>query len=383
MGFEEGNSVEVFKRVHEPCGSWFPGYLISVDGDCYIVRYYLLADPEGEPVIEKVHKEDVRPQPPSKRKKRWMVGDVAEVFDIQRWRFGKIVKVLKNNDLFVIRLFGSIQLKEFHESKLRIHQTWNKNKWSVMEKVAQNKEPTKESTENESKLSGSLSNSSPAEVIGEGSRLRKRDRKTHPKDKQKCLPARMISRSNTYYCLERACKDLRKCHRPLTRKLPLFRQVDDISSQKARADEKFKEGIIEMDAYTAKRATDWLCNSPKSLSTEESDQCSVASCSSNNFCDFPSHNCCKALEAISDNSDAESSSFPCSSVNISSTPYFEQKLEANIHELEFQAYKSTVRALYASGPLSWEQESLLTNLRLSLHISDEEHLLQLKHLLST
>jgi hypothetical protein len=54
----------------------------------------------------------------------------------------------------------------------------------------------------------------------------------------------------------------------------------------------------------------------------------------------------------------------------------------NIHELELQAYRSTVRALRAAGPLTWEQESLLTNLRLSLNISNEEHLLQLRHLLS-
>lgn len=54
-----------------------------------------------------------------------------------------------------------------------------------------------------------------------------------------------------------------------------------------------------------------------------------------------------------------------------------------VHELELEAYQSTMRALYASGPLTWEQESLLTNLRLSLNISNEEHLLQLRRLLSS
>ncbi|XP_037436559.1 uncharacterized protein LOC119303533 [Triticum dicoccoides] len=55
----------------------------------------------------------------------------------------------------------------------------------------------------------------------------------------------------------------------------------------------------------------------------------------------------------------------------------------DVHELELEAYRSTVRALHASGPLTWEQESLLTNLRLSLNISNEEHLLQLRRLLSS
>lgn len=52
------------------------------------------------------------------------------------------------------------------------------------------------------------------------------------------------------------------------------------------------------------------------------------------------------------------------------------------HCLELNAYRSTLVALYASGPLSWEQETLLTNLRLMLHISNEEHFLELKQLRS-
>lgn len=52
-----------------------------------------------------------------------------------------------------------------------------------------------------------------------------------------------------------------------------------------------------------------------------------------------------------------------------------------IHRLELHAYRHTMAALHASGPLSWENETMVTNLRLSLHISDDEHLIMLKHLL--
>ncbi|KAK3124610.1 hypothetical protein QOZ80_7BG0589230 [Eleusine coracana subsp. coracana] len=58
-------------------------------------------------------------------------------------------------------------------------------------------------------------------------------------------------------------------------------------------------------------------------------------------------------------------------------------LSMDLHDLELQAYQSTVRAFYASGPLTWEQESLLTNLRLSLNISNEENLLHLSYAVST
>lgn len=60
-----------------------------------------------------------------------------------------------------------------------------------------------------------------------------------------------------------------------------------------------------------------------------------------------------------------------------------ENLEAEIHRLELQAYRCTMEALHASGPLSWEQEALVTNLRLSLHISNDEHLMELKKLVST
>jgi hypothetical protein len=134
MKFKEGNLVEVLRRDHEPCGSWFPGSVVSARGNYCKIRYKSVSDNKGEPVMEKVREEDVRPQPPHKKRKRWMVGDVAEIFDFQCWREGKIAKVL-NNNLFVVRLFGSIQLKEFHESSIRIQQAWHNNNWSVIGKV--------------------------------------------------------------------------------------------------------------------------------------------------------------------------------------------------------------------------------------------------------
>lgn len=57
-------------------------------------------------------------------------------------------------------------------------------------------------------------------------------------------------------------------------------------------------------------------------------------------------------------------------------------LGSEIHQLELNAYRSTLVALYSSGPLNWEREALLTNLRLVLHITNDEHLRELKHLAS-
>lgn len=135
MKFKKGNLVEVLRREHDPYGSWFTGNIISADSDNYIVRYKLLVDHEAKRVAEKVRGMDVRPLPPSVNGKRWAVGDIAEVFDIRCWRVAKVVRVLNDSSRFVIKFFGSIQLKEFHASSLRTRQAWHDNKWIVMGKV--------------------------------------------------------------------------------------------------------------------------------------------------------------------------------------------------------------------------------------------------------
>ncbi|KAF5812695.1 putative ENT domain, Agenet-like domain, Agenet domain, plant type, ENT domain-like superfamily [Helianthus annuus] len=53
-----------------------------------------------------------------------------------------------------------------------------------------------------------------------------------------------------------------------------------------------------------------------------------------------------------------------------------------IHSLELHAYRYTMVSLHASGPLNWEKETMVTNLRISLHISNDEHLIMLKNLIS-
>lgn len=346
MKFKEGYPVEVIRRADESCGSWFPGSVISSDGNYYLVRYDSVTDEEGESVAEKVHKKNVRPRPPLRKGKRWVIGDVAEMFEIHCWRVGKIVKVLKNN-VFVVKLVGSIQLKEFHGYDIRIQQSWRENKWSISGKVAHNEEVTKYYHQKIGRIH-----------LEDGDRNVKIG-----------LCARKIRASHAY-------------QKPLKRNLPCSKLVLNFSSKIARADERFREQFCRMDSDSIKGSVERLDTFSKPIESEDSFRCSVGSCSSNSIADSPVFNCGKLANNTDGNSDAESSipSFP---VIKHFTAHFEQDLEADIHELEFRAYKSTVQALYASGPLSWEQETLLTNLRLSLHISDEEHLQQLRHLLST
>ncbi|KAL5561816.1 hypothetical protein UlMin_031563 [Ulmus minor] len=152
-------------------------------------------------------------------------------------------------------------------------------------------------------------------------------------------------------------------NRPLIRYHLVFRRFGSSNSP-----------LVEVNNQTK---PDEEINSSQHRSSEDSYQCSVASCSLNDIAD-----CMRGSSRNSSLSSGAESAFPSLSSKKNTLPFHGHKLEGDIHKLELQAYKSTVEALFVSGPLSWEQESLLTNLRLSLHISNEEHLVQLRQLLS-
>lgn len=168
------------------------------------------------------------------------------------------------------------------------------------------------------------------------------------------------------------------CHRPSTRNHPLFRQVGHSTPPQVDEERKTVNKSTDIDSKIEKGTKNRIHNSFQPQCTEDSYQCSIASCNLNPDVGCPTGSSDKLMEDSSNSSDAESI-FPA----LSSKKHLSgHKLKVDIHKLELEAYQSIVQAFHASGPLSWEQESLLTNLRLSLHISNEEHLLQLRHLLS-
>ncbi|KAM7254029.1 hypothetical protein ACFE04_031711 [Oxalis oulophora] len=317
MKYRKGDEVEVMRDSF-----WFPAKIVSVSSHGYVVKYSLYVDLDGKQAVEKrVTQGDViRPVPPRDKSRKWLAGEVAEVFNGCCWREGKVSKVLKNNR-YVIKLFRSILLKQFHESDLRIRKVWHHGNWLEIREVAQNK-PTYTSTQ------PTFDDSCP-KVKG---------RQKHLKNGH-CNP------------------NLR------------FPEQDISSSYIHPFKSSSKEQLISRRVKKRK-------SSPCAQGCD-SDQCSVASCSSNDFSVYLGGNSMSLFDRISDSSDAESS-FP-SAAKKNPTSY---GLQADVRRFELHAYKSTMQALYASGPLSWEQESLLTNLRLSLHISDDEHLLHLRRLMS-
>ena len=125
----------------------------------------------------------------------------------------------------------------------------------------------------------------------------------------------------------------------------------------------------------ASMAKSYLHSSSQAI---EDAECSVASCSVNDPCrlDNGGNGSGRRRRGAGCLPDDAMSACPCTSGD-------REEAAVDVHGLELEAYRSTMRALYASGPLTWEQEALLTNLRLSLNISNEEHLLQLRRLMSS
>lgn len=174
---------------------------------------------------------------------------------------------------------------------------------------------------------------------------------------------------------------------------PVLVKVDDVSYRREILGEKNMHASVKIisTGYNEMERTklnDVLgCSGVRNsaLNSSDSDSCSVGSCSvtdqnPNNF-SIPfrpkpwqeRHTVCSDAEShYSLGSERKSSSLPP-----------KEEVEVSIRKLELRAYRRTLEALYASGLLSWEQEALLTNLRIMLHISNDEHLMELKNLISS
>ena len=158
----------------------------------------------------------------------------------------------------------------------------------------------------------------------------------------------------------------------------------DLSGEKVHASFNIRRtGFPEVD-LKRKRSDDVGCSVAVNIDSDaaQSTASSVGSCSINSSNSYasPRHVTARPIEDL-DFANAESFCHLRYEEGNCLLPRKEE-LAAEIHRLELLAYRCTMEALHASGPLSWEQEELMTNLRLSLHISNDEHLLELRNLVS-
>lgn len=194
----------------------------------------------------------------------------------------------------------------------------------------------------------------------------------------------------------RAIENEGRCYRARTRNTPTpLKQVQGVSFPRDVPAEECvptsvnnrKTEISDMDMERRKQTAAVGCSFGENIESNRADSvtCSVGSCSitSRNSYRLQFPVSAGPFEDIDSScSDAES---VCQMgyVEGNCSPPTQEELAEEIHRLELHAYRCTIEALHASGPISWEQEALMTNLRLSLNISNDEHLMELRNLISS
>ncbi|KAI5320538.1 hypothetical protein L3X38_040246 [Prunus dulcis] len=341
MRFKSGSSVEVLSKKEMPSGSWCCAKIICGNGHNYTVRYDGFEGASDKAAVERVPRNAIRPcPPPLEVSENWVPGDLVEIFDNFSWKMATISKVF-GKQYVLVRLLGSSQEFKVGKFEIRVRQFWRDDKWVVIGKGLNNYEYGKR---------------------GETLTLKY--------NQSSCLKAQ---KNETHVASSHNLK----------RRSPYLYSQDvayDGSAEKFRAVER--EGkrlrVISANLCTFSEQVDVALNDADSVT------CSVGSCSigSNDSYKSPPPVSASSTEDFDDQlSDAESICQLGYEEGNSLLPAKEE-LAAEIHRLELHAYRCTIGALHASGPLSWEQEELVTNLRLSLHISNDEHLMELRNLVS-
>ncbi|KAI4344089.1 hypothetical protein L6164_011359 [Bauhinia variegata] len=407
MRFKKGAKVEVLSKTEVPSGSWRSAEIICGNGHYYTVRYDRHQDAAGEAIVERASRKAIRPCPPALEvADNWNPGDVVEVFQNLSWKMAAVLKVLGKKGILVRLLGSSMEFKLF-KSDIRVRQSWQDNKWVVVGKGS----TSYESAKRDDRLTPRHNLISNAQVHMTTARTRLSVNNEYHPDKReenfleahlfplKTLKRGYLSQVEAYAEPPQKFRAIQIegwYHKARVSNPPtLLKKVDGAAFPRDVLAEEYipasvrnrKIGISEMDIERRKQTGAVGCSYPVNVESNYANSvpCSVGSCS------VTSSNSYKLCHSVSAGpledvdgsfSDAESVCQMGHEERNCSLPT-QEELAAEIHRLELHAYRCIIEALHASGPLSWEKEALVSNLRLSLHISNDEHLLELRNLISS
>ncbi|KAK6941614.1 Agenet-like domain, partial [Dillenia turbinata] len=399
MRFKKGSRVEVLNQTDMPSGSWRCGEIVCGNGHYYTVRYDWCANDDNDVVVERVPRKVIRPCPPTLEVlENWVVGDVLEVFHNFSWKMATVSKVLGRKK-FMVRLIGSTQEIKVNSFNLRRRLSWQADDWIVIGKGFGSCEDGKC---NDRSTMYNVCSSSQVKEADMRIKLRVKngslavDKNTNLQDSH-IISSRTLKRGSPSFAgapkKYRATEKEGKINRVgAVDPSSLPEKVDAVVSFREMPDDKYmhtsfmnrKTGLSEMDLERGK--SNGAVGYSHAIDLEpvdaESVSCSVGSCSITSHIPYKlGHHFSTARIADTDSQCSDAESF-CGRDYEEENSFLSTKeeLEAEIHKLELHAYRSTIEALHASGPLSWEKETMVTNLRLLLHISNDEHLMELRRL---
>ncbi|XP_024015766.1 uncharacterized protein LOC18009796 isoform X1 [Eutrema salsugineum] len=368
MRFRKGTRVEVLSIKEAPYGAWRSGEIISGNGHTYSVRYYSYGLSNDETLEERVARKMIRPCPPQIDVDRWAAGEFVEVLDDISWKTGMVLDELPGK-YYVVRLLGATEKLTVHKVNLRARQAWQDDRWVMIGKVSCS---VKSSTLTGSDVHQSLKPFLNSKVLQETS----------------VASLGMLKRPLPCDWYESA----ESCTGSPKRKRTMEEEEDQnrfASSSLQKVDGKMrvqayinddKSGFRQLVRVRSKKFSECVgTGSSVSNGCYDTDACSVGSCSPISYDESD------ASTSFLDGSSQESDS--CGSDAESSKEAFGYVGEASgggarSCRPELYTYRSTLGKLFASGPLNWDQEASLTDLRLSLNISTDEHLMELRNLKS-
>ncbi|RLN12451.1 hypothetical protein C2845_PM09G17630 [Panicum miliaceum] len=364
MRFFKGSKVEVLQEAEVPFGSWRPGEIVSGNGHTYLVRYDESPVDSGV-AVERVPRRLMRPSPPADDPVCWAVGSILEAFDSYSWKVAEVVRVLGKKQ-YLVRLLGSSPELMAQASDLRLRKLWVDDKWIVTQKYS-------------------------AKCLDGSFRGRSKDGNLGCSFGMDChiqlenqnafegATSRGIKRKSSAITTHPQCSVITKRLRTPQRdgrhsklvdrgSLRLAEKVDAVDSPCFMLGEKYMHASYKGRTITA-----------EDFSDTESISSSVASCSPNSSPHKSQHyNLVYETGDICSRTDDDEAS----TSERETSEHDNDGSRKETHLLELHAYRATMLALYACGSISWEQEALLTNLRLTLNISTDEHLAELRSLVT-
>lgn len=370
--------MEVLQKAEVPFGSWRPAEIVSGNGHTYLVSYdQCLLDTS---VVERVPRKAMRPSPPPPDGSIcWVPGNILEVFDSYSWKVVEVVKLL-GHKFYLVRLLGASMELRVHASSLRTRQLWQDGKWVPL--------PKDSGGSHRSRTKGGNNTSGDSNLLLKNKNAFEGNMSRGTKRKSSGSSAFPMQRSEVTKRFQISHRDGR-CQRIVRGdSLHLMDKVDAVDSPCLMLGEKCMHDSLYNRANGFPKTNLAVVNTNvdypyPALTTQDSDTdsaaSSVGSCNPYGSPYRPAHpQEYDSGDICSKNGDDEASiSGRESPLPIKGDPREET------HLLELHAYRATMMALYVSGSISWEQEVLMTNLRLTLNISTDEHLSELRNLASS
>ncbi|XP_065866096.1 uncharacterized protein [Euphorbia lathyris] len=359
MRFKKGSSVEVFSKQEVSTGSWLCAEIISGNGHTYSVKY-MHSPNSGEPMVERVPRKAIRPCPsPVGEPNNWVPGDIVEAFHNFSWKMARIVKVMAGQ-MFMVRILG-LSNGCFHKSFLRVRQCWQDDNWFVIGKgseivdMSSGKNNSNERREQhvgddsfcvntELKMPRVISSA----TLKRRSPLGLYDLEAHPVVAGKKRRIEKGSSRRQYYAVLQS----------LTSEKVDAVVYPDVILGENHMNSSFNVATAKFSVLaTSSRSDSFVIDSAVSVDT---DSCASSSGS------------CSSM-----GNDANNLPFRCSTQHGNNMEDYVSDAESSCG-VQFEKEE---RSLH-SGPLSWEDEAKLTNLRHVLHVSDDQHLMLLRNLIS-